>query len=90
METLSVGILYLSFHNLLKRKVGVNRYTNRKEINAMLGRHFLVPKNLRIAVIKELKNMNLIQEDSNGIMIIDYKLDISQDANKLFKLLKLF
>jgi hypothetical protein len=90
METLSVGILYLSFHNLLKRKIGLNRYTNRKEINAMLGRHFLVPKNLRIAVIKELKNMNLIKEDTSGILIIDYKLDVSQDANKLFQMLKLF
>jgi hypothetical protein len=90
METLSVGILYLSFHNLLKKKVGINRYTNKKEINAMLGRHFLVPKNLRIAVIKELKNMNLIKEDTSGILIIDYKLDVSQDANKLFKMLKLF
>jgi len=90
METLSVGILYLSFHNLLKKKIGINRYTNKKEINAMLGRHFLVPKNLRIAVIKELKNMNLIKEEKEGILIIDYKLDISQDANKLFKMLKLF
>jgi spore coat polysaccharide biosynthesis predicted glycosyltransferase SpsG len=90
METLSVGILYLSFHNLLKRKIGLNRYTTKKEINAMLGRHFLVPKNLRIAVIKELKNMNLIKEDSSGILIIDYKLDVNEDANKLFKLLKLF
>jgi len=90
MENLSVGILYLSFHNLLKKKVGINRYTNKKEINAMLGRHFLVPKNLRIAVIKELKNMNLIKEEKEGILIIDYKLDVSQDANKLFKMLKLF
>jgi spore coat polysaccharide biosynthesis predicted glycosyltransferase SpsG len=90
MESLNIGILYLSLHNLLKRKVGVNRYTTKKEINAILGRHFLVPKNLRIAVIKELKNMNLIQEDKNEVMIIDCKLDVTEDANKLFKMLKLF
>jgi spore coat polysaccharide biosynthesis predicted glycosyltransferase SpsG len=90
METLNIGILYLSLHNLLKRKIGINRCTTKREINAILGRHFLVPKNLRIAVIKELKNMNLVKEDKNEVMIIDYKLDVTQDANKLFKMLKLF
>lgn len=90
MESLNIGILYLSLHNLLKRKVGVNRYTTKKEIHAILGRHFLVPKNLRIAVIKELNNMNLIKENKNEVMIIDYKLDVTEDANKLFQMLKLF
>lgn len=90
MENLNIGILYLSLHNLLKRKVGINNSTSKKEINAILGRHFLVPKNLRIAVIKELNNMNLIKEDKNQVIIIDYKLDVTEDANKLFKMLKLF
>jgi len=88
---LKVCILYLSLHNHLKKSFGVNRIVTRKEIYCALGRHFLVPKNTRDLVINELINFSLIKKlDRDNLQIIDYELDIEQDASQLYKLAGLF
>ena len=88
---LEIGLLYLSFHNSLKKVYGRNRVVSEKLLMAKLGRQFLVPKQLRILAIKELVNMNLLKkEDKNNFKILDCKLNIEEDTNKFFKAMNLF
>ena len=90
-EEFSVKLLYLSLHNLLKKKYGVNQILSRKQFYCELGKHFLVPKNLRDCVMKELENVNLIERiDRDNIKILDYELNIEEDANEFFKRVGLF
>jgi len=90
-EEFSVKLLYLSLHNLLKKRYGVNKIVSRKKLYCELGKHFLVPKNLRDCVIKELENVKLIErQDRDNVKILDYELDIEEDANEFFKKVGLF
>ncbi len=85
-EKLKIGILYLSFHNSLKKIYGVNRVVTEEELKIKLGRQFLVPKRLRLVVIKELTKMNLLKEEEKGCFkILDYELNIEEDANIFLK-----
>ncbi len=88
---LKIGILYLSFHNSLKKIYGVNRVVTQEELKIKLGRQFLVPKRLRVVAIKELTKMNLLkEEDKDCFKILDYELNIEEDANKFLKMLNFF
>ena len=88
---LKAGLLYLSFHNSLKKVYGKNRTVSKELLMAKLGRQFLVPKRLRILAIKELEKMKLLkQESKNNFKILDYKLNIEEDANKFFKIMNFF
>ena len=88
---LDIKLLYLSLHNLLRKKYGTNQVIQRKEIYGELGRHFLIPKNLRCVVIKELENMNLIKKnDRDSLILLEYKFNIEEDTNRFLKEVGLF
>ena len=90
-STLDERILYLSFHNSIKKVFGVNKIIARKAIITKLGKQYLVPPNLREAAVKELILMGLFERiDRDNIKILEPKLDIELDANKFFKSLHLF
>lgn len=90
-EKLKIGLLYLSFHNSLKKVYGINKIITKEQLIEKLGRHGLVPKQLRVLAIKELESMNLLKKESdNGFKILDYELNIEEDANKFFKEINLF
>ncbi len=83
---LKVGLLYLSFHNSLKKVYGVNRVVTRDQLIEKLGRHGLVPKQLRKFAIEELIKLNLLKEESkDSFKILDYELNIEEDANIFLK-----
>lgn len=85
-KKISNKILYLSFHNSIKKKFGVNRFVTKKELMIKLGRQFLVPKNLRKVALKELENMKLIEkEDEKYFKILDFDLDLEKDVNKFYQ-----
>ena len=91
MQTPKRGILYLAVHNQLTKKAGINRILYRKEIFCILGRLFLVPKNLRDAVIKEMEDMKLLKKESRGVIkILKCNIDIHNDINKLYKMVGLY
>ena len=82
-----IGILYLSFHNSIKKIYGINRIITKEKLMEKLGRQFLVPKLLRPMAIKEHIDKNLLkQESKNEYKILNSKLDIEKDINKLVKL----
>ena len=88
---LNIGLLYLSLHNQLKKKIGINRIITRKEFFIILGKHFLIPKNIRVCIIREMELMKMVEKiDRDTIKILDYELDIEKDVNKFYKTLKLF
>jgi len=90
-KELSIGLLYISLHNLLRKRIGVNRYISRKDFYTILGKHFLIPKNIRIVVIKEMEERGLVkQEDRNNIKILDCNLDIENDISSWYQKVGIF
>lgn len=88
---INISLLYVSLHNQLKKSVGLNRIITRKDFYTILGKHFLIPKNVRICVLKELELMNMVERiDKNTVKVLDYDLDIERDVNKFYQTLKLF
>lgn len=88
---LNIGLLYLSLHNQLKKKVGLNRTITKKQFFIILGKHFLIPKPTRACIIKEMELMNLIEKvDKENYKLLDYDLDIEKDTSKFYKTLELF
>jgi len=91
MTKLEIGLLYLSLHcQLCNLTDGAGEIT-RKEFFRKLGQHFLIPKNLRPVVIREMEKMGLIKRKNRDVIIIlDKKIDLERDVNKLYKLAGLF
>lgn len=88
-KRLQIGLLYLSFHNSLKKVYGVNSIINERDIEIKLGRQFLVPRPLRIIAIKELVNMKLLKKVDKGLYkILDYKLNVEEDTQEFLKRIK--
>ena len=90
-KQLNIGLLYISLHNLLKRRVGINRYISRKDFYTILGKHFLIPKNIRIVVIKEMEQRGLVkQETKNDIKILNCDLDMENNLSSWFQKVGIF
>lgn len=89
MDKLKIGLLYISLHNQLVKRVGVNRIITRKDFFCIIGKHFLVPKNLRAIVIKEMEYKNLIKQEDNEIIILNNDIDLN-DVSKIYQLAGLF
>ena len=88
---LPVGLLYLSLHNQLKRKVGLNGFISRKEFYTIIGKHYLIPRKLRDCQINEMENLKLISiVDKSTIKILKCNLDLEKDEDKIYKLAGLF
>jgi len=91
MKSLKVGLLYLGLHNQLVKKFGVNNLMTRKEFFEKIGRHFLLPKNLRPIIIIEMTEKKLIERvDRDNIRILECEIDIEKDVSKLYKLVGLY
>jgi len=90
-KELNIGLLYISLHNLLRRRVGINKYISRKDFYTILGKHFLIPKNIRIVVIKEMEQRGLVkQKNKENIKILDCDLDINKDINFWYQKMGIF
>jgi len=87
MEELKIGILYLGLHNQLVKKFGVNKIIKRKELLCKLGKHGQIPKPIRFLVIKEMESKKLIEiVNRDEIKILNCKIDLERDSNKLYQL----
>lgn len=89
MDKLNVGLLYLSLYNQLVKRVGANREITRKDFFCIIGKHFLVPKNLKNAVVKEMEDRKLIEAQGNKILILENDFDI-ENTNKIYSSMGLF
>ena len=85
MEKLNHKILYISLHNFLRKKAGISGMMSRKDFNCDLGRHFLIPKQMRPIVMKELENMNIIEMvDRNTIKVLECEFDLEDDPTEFY------
>lgn len=90
VEKLKIGILYLGLHNQLTKKYGVNQIITRKELFCKLGKHYILPKDLRHYVIKEMSEKKLIEiVNRDNIKILPCDIDIEKDQHKLFQMINL-
>ena len=80
-----LSVLYFSLHNHLKKKFGYRPISN-KEFFALLGRHFLIPKPLRIVVLKEMEQRELIEIiDKQTLMASKIVVDIDNSTSEFYK-----
>ncbi len=64
----------------------MDKTISRKDFFCIIGKHFLVPKNLRPVIIKEMENRKLINHlNSDQIEVLEYDLDLETDTNKFYK-----
>ncbi len=88
---LNIGLLYLSLHNQINKTCKMDKIISREQFFTILGKHFLVPKNIRDCEIKEMILMGLIKKQEKGkYEILEYDLNIEEDANKFYQTLELF
>jgi hypothetical protein len=88
---LNIGLLYLSLHNQLRKKIGLEGTITRKILFEKLGRHYLIPKNLRDVVIEEMKQRKMLKEVEKGkFKLIGGCLDIEKDVSKIYKMAGLY
>lgn len=91
MEKLKRGLLYLSLHNQLIKKFGLNHPASKEEICIKLGRHYQIPKNLRVLELKNIEDMGLIKTISpKDVIILPCDINIETESNKLFQLAGIF
>lgn len=88
---LKIGLLYLSLHNQLVKKYGINHIISIKEFNIKLGKHFITPQNLRPVILKEMEKKELIERVTrDSIKILPCGIDIEKDVSKLYQLVGLY
>lgn len=90
MDKLKIGLLYISLYNQLVKRVGISRTISRKDFFCIIGKHFLVPKNLRVIVIKEMENKNLIKQKNNEIIILKNNFTLEKNTTKLYQMAGLY
>jgi len=84
---LKIGLLYLGLHNQLKKKYGCEAILTRKEFFTKLGKHYMIPKELRQYIIKEMVNVELIEVvNRDYLKILKTDIDIEKNQNKLYKI----
>jgi hypothetical protein len=87
-EKLKIGLLYLGLHNQLIKKHGVNCIITRKEFFCKLGKHYMIPKDLRHWIVNEMTDKNLIEVvNRDNIKILPCEIDIEKEPQKLYKFL---
>ena len=85
MAELKIGLLYISLHNQLAKKFGVNSHITKKDLFTKLGKHYMIPKPLRPLIIKEMINKNLLERiDRDNLKILCCDFDLEKDSNKLY------
>lgn len=90
-KKLKIGLLYLGLHNQLIKKYGAGTIITRKEFFEKIGRHYMLPKNLRPLITKEMEKAELIRVvNRDNLEILHTDIDIEKDSNKIYSILKMF
>jgi len=80
-----LDVIHFSLYHHMKKKYGYRPIT-KKEFFALLGRHFLVPKSLRICVYKEMEQLKLIEKiDKQTLRIADTIISIEESVGEYYR-----
>jgi len=78
-------VLYFSLHHHLRKKFGY-KPISKKEFYALLGRHFLIPKPLRIIVLKEMEQRKFIEMiDKQNLRVSGDVINIEDNTSEFYK-----
>jgi len=93
-DIIDVRIFYLCVHKKLNEKVDRTRIMNKKDFYDMLGRIYHLPKKLWPCVLKEMEQMNMVENlgcrRNNNILIKKMIEDPEEKANEFYQRLGIF
>ena len=88
--TQRLDVLYFSLHLHLKKKFGF-KPISKKEFYALLGRHFLIPKNLRVVVLEEMKERDLVEMiDKQNLRVSGTIINVDNAAKEFYQKMGFF
>jgi len=80
-----LDVLYFGLYHHIKKKFGY-KPISKKDFFALLGRHFLIPKSLRICVLKEMQNMELVEMiDKQNLRIADTVISVQESIGEYYR-----
>jgi len=82
-----ISVLHFSLHCHLLKKFG-NKPVSKKDFYALLGRHFLIPKTLRIVALKEMEERGLIEMiDKQNLITKKGSFELEHSASEFYKMM---
>jgi len=85
MEEKVVNMFYLCLHQRLKDNANRNGEISKKEFFRIVMKIYRIPKNLRYVILREMKNLHLLEElDTMNLKIAKTNQDL-KDTSKIFK-----
>mgnify|MGYP003151816437 FL=1 len=89
-----IRIFYLCVHKKLNERVDRYRIMNKKDFYDILGRLYHLPKKLWPCVMKEMEDMDMIEDlgsrRNNNIKVNPMFKDPVEDANEFYEKLGIF
>ena len=89
-----IRIFYLCVHKKLNERVDCFRIMDKKEFYDILGRLYHLPKKLWICVLKEMVDMNMIEDlgnkRNNNIRVLPIISDPEERANEIYQEMGIF
>ena len=89
MKDDDLRIFYLCVHKKLNERVDLGRIMHRKDFYDILGRIYHLPKKLWPVVVKEMIDMNMIEDlgnrKNNNIYVLPIIKDPEEKANELYQ-----
>lgn len=93
-QEVDVRIIYLCIHKKLYERTDPSRILDKKEFNDIMGRLYHLPKKLWICIMKEMIEMDMIEDlgnrKFNKIKIRPLFRDPEEQANKIYAEMKIF
>jgi len=93
-KEIDIRIFYLCVHKKLDERVDRSRVMNKKEFFDILGRLYHLPKKLWPCVLKEMEEMDMIEDvgsrRNNNIEIKPMFKDPVENANEFYQKLGIF
>ena len=84
-------LIYECIHTKLCEKMGLRRYMSKRDLYKYLGIHFKIPKKMVPCIIKEMELVGILKDlDKRKVEILPVKLDLEQNANKIYAELGIF
>ena len=85
-----VPVLYLCFHKKLYNCYGCT-VVNRKDVLEKMGEIYKIPKNLRVVIMKEMEDLDMISKiNRDKIKINSCMIDVEENISRIYYKLGMF
>jgi len=87
-------ILYCCIHKRLIQKVDGDNIMSKQEFKKLLGQIYGIPQSLKVIVLKEMVNLNMVEDlgtgRSNNIRILPLQFDPEENLSIIYAKVSLF